>query len=255
MKSGLYEVSPFILQNLIWVPTRFVYKFFAHFKIRGGENLSGLPKGVIFAVNHSSELDPITLTGALPFMSRFYPMFYVSREKSFYKKSGWRQKIYGGLFFKAWGAYPAYPGLKNYSQSLINHIKLLIDSKSVCIFPEGVRTKNGTIGDGKGGVAYLSWATGRPIVPVGINGSFHCDIISFFSRKKHIGLTFGHPIYPRELFARNGIEPTVGENIDDFTDAAALIMEQIKQLAGQANAIQESVPPLVPNFTAPLNKK
>src|SRR3990167_11455141 len=91
---------PLILQTAIWPIMRPLFWFFLHLKIIGCENLRSLPKGVIFASNHTSELDAILIPASLPFLSRFMPMFYVSRPREFYKNSGWRQLFYGGLFFK-----------------------------------------------------------------------------------------------------------------------------------------------------------
>src|SRR3989344_3817444 len=86
--------SPWILQHSIWPIVRPLFLLFIHLDIRGAEHLTALdPKsrGVIFAVSHSSELDSILVPAALPFLSPFLPMFYTSREWTFYKTSGWRR--------------------------------------------------------------------------------------------------------------------------------------------------------------------
>jgi 1-acyl-sn-glycerol-3-phosphate acyltransferase len=134
-----YLISPLILQTCLWPFTRFIFWFFGRWEIKGLENLQGLEhkNGLIFAANHSSELDCILIPASLPFLSNLMPMFYTSREREFYKTSGWRQIFYGGFFFKIWGANPLNSGKKNYELSLINHIEILKCGKSICIFPEG----------------------------------------------------------------------------------------------------------------------
>lgn len=227
----LFALSPWILQTLIWVPTRLVFKFFTGFQIEGAENIAGLKGGVIFALNHTSELDPIILPASFPFFSRLSPMMYISRERKFYKRSGWRQILYGGTFFKLWGAYPARTGLYNYEDSLKAHIKILKAGLSLCVFPEGFKTRTGFIGEGKGGVAYLAFRSGAPVVPVGINGAFQSYFRDFILRKKKIRVSFGRPIYPAELFDGT-ISIVISETKDDCRIAAAKIMEKISKLSG-----------------------
>src|SRR3989338_8681345 len=134
----LYRLPPLFLQSLFWTPTRIILKIFTDFEVRGISNVQNLPRGVIFVSNHQSELDPILITASLPFLSHHFPMFYTSREKSFYIKSGWRQIFYGGLFFKMWGAYPVRVGLRDYGDSLVCHAEIIKDGGSVCIFPDEI---------------------------------------------------------------------------------------------------------------------
>ncbi|MBI3813551.1 MAG: 1-acyl-sn-glycerol-3-phosphate acyltransferase, partial [Nitrospinae bacterium] len=47
--------------------------------------------------------------------------------------------------------------------------------RSIVVFPEGTRTKDGSIGAFKRGSLYLIFKTGAPVVPITISGSF--DVI------------------------------------------------------------------------------
>ncbi|PIP86783.1 hypothetical protein COV42_01080 [Candidatus Campbellbacteria bacterium CG11_big_fil_rev_8_21_14_0_20_44_21] len=222
-----YFISPFILQTLIWIPCFVIFRVFTSIRIKGLGNLKGLKRGLIFAPNHTSELDPILVPASLPFFSRFMPMFYTSREKSFYVKSGWRQIIYGGLFFKAWGSYAVRTGKKDYKYALKNHIQIIRDKGSVCIFPEGKRTMDGNLKKARGGIAFLSYRTNVPIVPIAIGGLYNLSLKSFLLRKHKFTLTFGKPIYSQDLMLNN-------ESIhSDFEEAAEKIMEEIARLLGK----------------------
>ncbi len=233
MKGGLRGISPFLLQNLIWVPTRLILKFFGRFRIAGRQNINNLPGGVIFAVSHTSELDAIVLPAAMSFLSRHLPMFYVSRGKGLYKNSGWRQILYGGLFFKAWGAYPAIFGIKNYEASLVYHLEILSAGGSICIFPEGKINHDGQLKTAKGGVSYLSWKTGKPVVPVLISGIRQMKMRDFFLCKRKIHITFGEAVYPNKLFVFCNNQPKIDDLLDNFLGAAQIIMEKIVDLQGQ----------------------
>ena len=194
-----YRFSPLILQKLIWIPTRFSLKFFGNLRIDGLENLEGTKNNVIFACNHSSELDPFFVPASLPFFSRFSPVFYITREKNFYDESGWRQIFYGSTFFRMWGGYPAFVGLHDYEKALYQHIDLLKDGVNMCIFPEGKTTPTGKIQPAKGGVSYLSIRTDVPIIPVAISGTYKISLGDFLLRKRKMCVVFGKPIYPKEL--------------------------------------------------------
>jgi len=218
-------LSPFILQTLVWIPTWIVLGLCGRFRVYGKENLKGLSRGVIFAANHGSELDPILVPASLNPFSPVMPIFYVAREREFYEKDDFSKYIYGGAWFKLWGAYPAYTGKKDYAFSLQEHIKILNDGKSILMFPEGEKTKNGEVGNGKGGIAFLSHTTGVPIVPVAMNGHFKMRPIDFLLRRRSLAINYGKPIYPTELFSK-GSDPTP----DEYKTATQIVMGKITEL-------------------------
>ena len=201
--NPIFLNSPLILQTAIWPFTRPLFWFFLHLKVIDLENLNNLPKGVIFASNHTSELDAILIPASLPFLSKFMPMFYVSRPKEFYKNSGWRQFFYGGLFFKIWGSHSAISGYKDYGVSLSNHIHLIRRRHSLIIYPEGRKTVDGKImiNEAHGGVAFLAEKTGLPIIPIYISGHFKITLKDFLFRRRHVSIVFGRPVYSKELLA------------------------------------------------------
>jgi 1-acyl-sn-glycerol-3-phosphate acyltransferase len=218
-----YFISPLILQKLIWIPTNIVFRFFGHLNVKGLENLKDVMAPVIFACNHTSELDPFFVPASIPFFSRFSPIFYTSREKAFYDNSGWRQLFYGGTFFKIWGSYPVYVGLHDYKKSLINHIQILRDGGNLGIFPEGRTTPDGSIQPARGGIAYLAYATGAAIVPVRIRGVFGLSTKDFFLRRAHLSITYGKPMrFPNV----SNTEPSA----DDLKTYANAVMGEVGKL-------------------------
>jgi len=223
----IHYLAPRILQTLVWIPTRIAFILFTRVKILGKENLKGLTDGVILASNHASEMDPIITPATLTPFSPLFPVFYVSRSRDFYTTSGWKQKIYGGLFFALWGAYPAYTGKNDYEKALRHHIKILSKKKSIHIFPEGGKSKNGKVSErAHGGATFLSWRSGVPIVPVAIKGVFKTTGVSFFTNKKRYTIIYGKPIYPVELFKSISKNPTT----EDFKKTALIVMQKVKKL-------------------------
>jgi len=201
IKMGkLYFISPIVTQFVIRIITKVLFGLFCGLSVRGLENLDGHSGPFIFASNHTSEWDGPLIRTVMPVVSRFAPMFYVALEKKFYTNSSWRRVVYGGGIFKLVGAHPVYPGLKNYKESLRNHIKIIEDGGCVTIFPEGARTRTGDMNEFKPGVIALADMTDTPIVPVTVKGNYRLTLKSFLMRKHRVVVSFGKPIrVPKNL--------------------------------------------------------
>lgn len=201
------KILPFVLQHSVWIPTRTFFSFFCRLNVQGLENLKYVESPAIFASNHVSEFDPILIPASLPFFSRFLPFFYVARQSYLDSIRGIRKYIYGGPFFKAWGAYPTHSGQKNYETSLQEHATILESGGNMCIFPEGKISLDGKLGEIHGGVAYLADTREVPVIPVTISGAFGLTLRNIFDRKQQITVTFEKPIFPDEIAGAKGEEP------------------------------------------------
>lgn len=228
MPRRWYALSPLILQWFLWPIVRPLFRHYGNYEVRGIENLKNLPRGTIFASNHTSELDAIFIPAALPFFHRLRPFFYTSRERSFYKFAKWRQYFYGGLLFNALGAYAVQPGKHDYEKSLATHLQLAKDGMSIIVFPEGRVGHNGVMGEAKGGIAYLSYHTQKPILPISIHGSYDISAHDFFSKKRQFIVHIGNPLYEKELFPLG--TPSVSDEHDDYKSAAKIVMARINEL-------------------------
>ncbi len=192
---------PFLFESLFFILKPLFY-LFCDFKVSGLENLDELEDkdiGIILASNHSSQLDPIVIGIAMRFFSNLRPLYYVSREKEFYKDTALGRFLYGGVFFKCCGAYPAFPGHNDYAFALSYHLIFLREKRTICIFPEGKRNDGLGDVDPKGGVGYLAEFTDSIIVPTLMKGTRNASFFKFFSGKMKISVTFRKPVYPNEL--------------------------------------------------------
>lgn len=198
-----YFILPFFIQSTLWyLLTKPLLKFFAHFEVHGYENIQKCKEPLIFAPNHSHELDAVILPLAFPMWSKFAPIFFTSREPRFYQNPeifGIRRFFYGGWFFKILGAFPVTSGEKNYNTALKTHVSILKDGGSLCIFPEGKFTKTGEIQKAHGGVIHLAKESNASIVPVLITGTFQLTFSDFFKKKKNIAIHFMKPLSVSEL--------------------------------------------------------
>jgi len=197
-------------------------------EFKGIENVQKLKTNAIFAANHANEFDPLIIVSCLPFFSRHMPLVFVSREKEFYEKLGWRGKIYGGLFFKLIAALQVYTGLHDYRKALKHHIDALECGKNVCIFPMGKKHLDEDIHQAKGGVAYLAATSGLPIVPIRITDIEYMKDGDFWKRRRKLQVTFGEPVYFRELSGSDNTNP----DKDLCEQTAVSLMEKIVTLDG-----------------------
>ena len=223
-----YFLAPLFLQKLIWIPTRLVLSLFGRHRVYGLENLKGIKNPVIFACNHSSEIDAFMTPASLPFWSHLSPLFYVVREKDFYEANGWRKHLFNTWFISLWGGYGAKVGLRDYGASLRRQIEILKDGGSFCIFPEGGITKDGMIQQPKGGIAYLAHAHPCTIIPVGISGVYDMSPGDFFKGRRKICVQFGKSIQSEDLWKLVPQSGLSGTNV--WKAEAAYIMDRVGEL-------------------------
>jgi 1-acyl-sn-glycerol-3-phosphate acyltransferase len=100
----------------------------------------------------------------------------------------------GAVSALVYGAFPVERTKVN-RRSADMAADLLVDGWSLVIFPEGGRSPDGWGQEFRGGAAYLSVRTGRPVVPVYLEGTG--DVWPKGSRWPHPGrvsVTFGIPL-------------------------------------------------------------
>lgn len=233
-QTGLWLAlnSPSFFQHLIWVPLRIFMHLCCSVKINGIEHLQGVKGNAILASNHVTELDPLIIVASMPFFSRQLPTIYVVREKSYYAKNwkGIRKALYGGAFFELIGGYEAFRGLGDYEKALVNHLQALEKGQSVCIFPVGRWHTDDEYTQARGGVSFLAAKTGRPIIPIHIQGiSSTITLKEYLQRKPKLVITFGKPIYADDLL---NAPASVVRSSDrkSHEQAAAKLMKTVSKL-------------------------
>jgi len=118
---------------------------------------------VIIAANHSSNLDvPVLGSSLMPKLGR--------RLQWLGKKELFDWPIVG------WVARNGGVHAIDRSTADIDAFRLatriLEEGHALFVFPEGTRSRDGALGEGRDGVAVLALRTGAPIVPVGVTGSY-----------------------------------------------------------------------------------
>lgn len=233
-----------VLQVILWPIMRLSLEVFGNIKIVGAENTRVYDGGAIFASNHASQFDPFLIPATLGLRSAHIPMHYVARECSYYDVKGFVRYLYGGILFKVFGAYPTFPGMKDYDRMLPHHIKILRSGYSVWISPEGKLNPSAKLLRGRPGAVYLLWKTGRPIIPAAIHGHWEMEFTGFFTRKFKITVTYGDPIRWEDLFGKNGEVFSKNHSLpqpshEELIGHTQTVMSRIEKLI-QANGSSES---------------
>jgi 1-acyl-sn-glycerol-3-phosphate acyltransferase len=135
--------------------------------ISGLESLAGVRGPVVFVANHSSHLDTALVLCALPSAWRRETLVAAAADYFF---DDWWRAIGTALVF---GTVPLdRTGGSTAAARAATPGGLLEQEWSLLLFPEGTRAPDGQMGSFKTGAARLSIASGAPIVPIGIRGSF-----------------------------------------------------------------------------------
>lgn len=164
----------YIAKIAVWIA------FHIYFRLRfeGRENIPR-DTSVIYASNHRSNADPPMIgcgaVGKYAFMA---------------KEELFRNKLFAWLI-RSLGAFPVARG-KGDMAVIETAIDRLGSGRSLMIFPEGTRSKDGKVGRGHSGAALIAAKSGKPIIPVGI---VFGEKLKFRSK---ITVKYGEPIDPSD---------------------------------------------------------
>ncbi|HOI56855.1 MAG TPA: lysophospholipid acyltransferase family protein [Phycisphaerae bacterium] len=117
--------------------------------------------GLLVVANHQSYLDPILV--ALPISRPFSPM---ARESLF------RQRLFSWLI-RSLNAFPVKRGSADLA-AIKEAIRRLRRGDIVLVFPEGTRTRDGSIGRLQSGLVLIAQRAKAPILPAVIDGAYEC---------------------------------------------------------------------------------
>jgi 1-acyl-sn-glycerol-3-phosphate acyltransferase len=210
-----YLIARFVLRPLMFLLFR------PH--ITGRENVP-LEGPVVLASNHLSFIDSIVIPLAAP-----RRVAYLAKAEYFTAKgfNGWVTRT----LFTALGAHPIERETQRAAQAALDTaLGLLTEGLAFGVYPEGTRSKDGRLGRGKTGVAWLALTADCPVVPVGLVGTDKVQPVGAnWPRPHRISIAFGKPLtFPeqRGQAGRNQARRIVTDRI----------MEAIAELSGQEKA-------------------
>ncbi len=157
-------VPEYLLRFFAFVLTRCIYRF----RVRGGDNIP-LHGPAILVCNHVSFVDAMLLMAASP-----RPIRFIMDHRIF------AVPLLGWLFrlAKAIPVAPQHEDAALYAQAFTQARRVLDEGDLLCIFPEGGLTKDGSLGEFKGGIMKILQSHPVPVVPLALQNLWG----SFFSR-------------------------------------------------------------------------
>lgn len=170
--------------------------------------------GVLLVANHQSYLDPVIVAVGLPravsFMAR----------RSLFKVAPFRWLI------ESLGAFPIDRGRPDI-KALKEGIRRLRAGRIVVVYPEGTRTRDGSIGSFHSGFLMMAERAGVPVTPVAIVGADRAWHRSrALPRPAPIRVRYGEPLTPEEV-------KTKGRDL-----AAETIRQRIVAMVGREGGVR-----------------
>ena len=155
----------------------------ARLRIEGAEDIDW-SRSCVLVANHQSIIDVCALFRAVPVPLRFV----LKQEMAKVPFVGWYARRMGMVFIERGTA-------RSSPQRLREAVALVRDGAILCAFPEGTRSRDGSVGPFKGGVLQVAIDAGVPVVPVALQGSGAVlPAAGFRVRPGTIHVRFGAPI-------------------------------------------------------------
>ncbi len=193
--------GPRVLRRVVTAGlTRPVIRAVASPDVDGLDRMEAVDAPVLFAANHASHVDTALLLSCLPEQFRHRTVVAAAADYFFDKK--WK----AALSALSINAVPI-ERVRVSPQSTRLALDLLAEGWSVLIYPEGGRSPDGWARPHRAGAAHLAARSGRPLVPVHIEGTRR--ILKRGAKRirtSTVHVTFGRPL-----------EPAAGEGTREFT--------------------------------------
>jgi len=153
--------------NICWIYAKFFFKTV----ITGLENIPPVNTGYILTANHLSYFDPFIIARFIPENVHFIAMDELMRNPI------------TRILIKCWGCIPIKRNAAD-RQAIKKALGFLENRKVVGVFPEGSINKKENITQYQAGVALLCLNSGKPVLPVYIEGTRNLYSPFGFTRKK-----------------------------------------------------------------------
>ncbi|MFL6664627.1 MAG: MFS transporter [Rhizobacter sp.] len=202
-------VPEYLLRFVAFVATRLVYRF----RVSGEENIP-VAGPAILVCNHVSFVDAVLLMAASP-----RPIRFIMDHRIFaIPVLGWLFKLARAIPIAPQREQPAL-----YEQAFAQARQVLADGDLLGIFPEGAITRDGELGEFKGGIMKVLETHPVPVIPLALQNLWG----SFFSRVD--GTAMKKP-FRRGMFSRVGL--VAGPPLAPAAVTPALLRDRVGALLG-----------------------
>ncbi len=171
-----------ILYIIGWSLSNLYLKLYHRCSVYGRNRIPKERKGMLIAPNHASFIDPPAVGASL-----FFPIWFLARTTLF------NNKYFGWLI----GQVNSIPiSRERLDLKTIRAVKQLCsEGKSVLIFPEGTRSKDGNLQKGLAGIGFFVDKIGADVLPIYIDNSFNAfSKNSKWPKPVKVRVNIGEPI-------------------------------------------------------------
>ena len=187
--------------------------------VRGAEHVPSSGPALIVA-NHQSILDPPLIGGATR-----RQIYFLAKAELF------RIPVFGWLI-RALHARPVRREASD-PRALKTAARLLKEGKALLVFPEGTRSLDGRLGEGKPGVGMLAVTSGAPVVPAYVSGTLEAlPKGAVWPRRSQVSVSFGPALHFKT--------PIGSGRKERYREAAEEMMRGIAQLREQSDTIHSA---------------
>lgn len=229
-----FPITSYLVTNITVSIGYFFFKVLNRTKIYGKENIPPKPNTLLLS-NHQSMIDSF-LVGTFA----FYPRSLIrpslipcnpAAEENFYRNP------FLAWLAANWKCIPIKKGRKDVS-AIFKMAQALKQSPMV-LFPEGTRSRDGSIGKPRGGAGMLILETKPTVIPVCIEGMGKLlPIGSKFPRFfKRISVYYGQPIELSEFYGKE-------KNKEIAQDIMNQVMERIRQMRIEIQGMKKQRKPV-----------
>ncbi len=192
----IYRVSNPAVRMMLFLLSRW--------EVKGKENVPREGPFIVIS-NHMTNLDPPLLSVSL------------GRYGVFMAKEGLFHSRLSSYFIRGLGAFSVSRDRMR-RETLLAAEEVLRNNYALCIFPEGMRSRNGQMRQAFTGSALIALRTGVPVLPAAITGTETVKGMNWL-RRPRLTVTFGHPFH---------LPPPGGNNHRD--KSAEYMMERVAEL-------------------------
>lgn len=205
-----YEIA----RRLVWLAFNIKYRI----KILGKENSprkKGIKGGYIVACNHQSFSDPPLVAAAIKGHFSF-----MAKSELFEKN-----KFFAWIISRC-GAFPVVRGAGD-NKAIDRAISDLKEKNRVfVIFPEGTRSKDGSVGRAKSGVAMIAGQAKSPVLPL-------CIKYGPKKFRQRVTIAIGEMIPAKDIEMQ-------GDDRKELRRVSTLIMDNVRLLMEKINLLESS---------------